>query len=618
MRYLGNKSKLLNFINSVIEKYDINGDIFCDLFAGTGSVGDFFKGKYKVISNDYMYFSYVINCAKLLNDNQPGFEKFNEKYKCDPFIYLNNLHFEAKNNFFIYNNYTEIANRFYFTKKNAIKIDGIRLEIEELYKNNYINKKEYMYLLASLIESVMGVSNTAGTYQAYFKFWDSRALKEFIISPLEINNVRCLNSENIIYNEESNKLVREINGDIVYIDPPYTSTQYTNSYHILETIAKYDYPDIFGKTGRRSKRILSDYSNKNKAIYEFEDLFRQLNFKYILVSYSNQSLISLDELINLAKKFSVNGKVYIESNEYREYSTNNNSYKGNGEKLKETIIYFEKDNSINKSPLNYSGSKDLIMAKLIKELPKHISTFVDMMGGAFNVGANIVAMDSVVYNEYNKNIYETISMLLKSNRASIIYNVEKIIKEFQLKKKGKEEYLELREKYNNSLSFNPLYLYTLHIYSFQNIIRINSKGKFNTPIGNNEFSEGNKNRILNFHSKTNKYILSNQKYQDFDIEAYDKDTLFYFDPPYFITNAEYNDGKRGLDGWNINNETELLNYLNNLHNKGYKFMLSNVLYHNNKTHHMLIEWIEEHNFDCVEIGRTGIKYPRIEVLIKNF
>src|SRR5699024_6900569 len=240
---------------------------------------------------------------------------------------------------------------------------------------------------ASLIASIPRVSNTSGTYQAFFKFWEPRSLKEFEIIPLEINECD-LYSENIVHSYNTNELVREISGDIAYIDPPYTITQYANSYHLLETVARYDYPELFGKTGRRVKRELSNYSNKQRALFEFEDLFRQIQFKHVLVSYSNQSIIPIEELISLAKLFAVDGEVHVEMNEYREYSTNNSSHKGKGKKLKEIILYFEKDLSINKSPLNYSGSKDALLPIIFKELPKHVDTFVDAMGGAFNVGAN--------------------------------------------------------------------------------------------------------------------------------------------------------------------------------------------------------------------------------------
>lgn len=615
MRYLGNKTKLLSFIESVINKYNIEGETFADLFAGTCSVGDYFKEKYSIIANDYLTFSSIICKAKLLNSKIPSFSKFKKEYDNDPFCWLNEQKFTLQENYFISQNYTPIADRMYFTPENAIKIDGIRLNIEELYKNTFLDYNEYVFLLASLIESVLKVSNTSGTFQAYFKFWEARASKTFVLEPLHLNTVNSL-KKSTVYNTNTNKLVREISGDIAYIDTPYTTTQYTNSYHLLETIAKYDYPEIFGRTGRRLNREFSGYSNKQNAIYEFEDLFRQLNFKHILVSYSNQSIIPLDELVNLAKLFAENNEVHVETFEYREYATNNLSKKGNNEKLKEVIIYFKKNLSINKSPLNYSGSKDQILPTLIKHLPKHLGTFVDAMGGAFNVGSNIVALNDVVYNEYNKYVYEIIELLLNNRPEILITNVKKIIEKYKLKKKNKEAFISLRDDYNNDKI--PLLLFVLQIYSFQNMIRFNSKQLFNTPVGNNEFCENIENRIYNFKCKSKQCSLICNKYQNINITEYPLDTLFYFDPPYFITNAEYNDGKRGLEGWNIDKESELLNFLLNINEKGYKFMLSNVIQHNNKMHNILIEWVKEHNFNIATIGKTGIKYPREEVVITNY
>lgn len=262
MRYLGNKTKLLPFIEKVIDKYKIEGETFADLFSGTGSVGDYFKGKYTIFSNDYMYFSKVISEAKLLNTRIPEFKDFFKEYGVSPFKWLNEKIYTHNEGYFVYNNYTPLADRMYLTEENALKIDGMRLEIEELFHEGSISKAEYSYLLASLLESVTKVSNTSGTYQAFFKFWESRALKEFILMPLEMTESLSISKDNKCFNLNSNKLVREITGDIAYIDPPYTITQYTNSYHVLETIARYDNPELFGKTGRRVKREFSGYSNK--------------------------------------------------------------------------------------------------------------------------------------------------------------------------------------------------------------------------------------------------------------------------------------------------------------------------------------------------------------------
>ena len=94
--------------------------------------------------------------------------------------------------------------------------------------------------------------------------------------------------------------------------------------------------------------------------------------------------------------------------------------------------------------------------------------------------------------------------------------------------------------------------------------------------------------------------------------------MFYFDPPYYITNATYNDGKRGGKGWDIHEEIELLRILTQINEMGQKFLLSNVISHNGKTHDVLIKWAEEHGFKIVEAGVSGWRYAKNEVLIKNY
>jgi adenine-specific DNA-methyltransferase len=619
MRYLGNKTKLLDFIEKVIIKHNIKGEVFADLFAGTGSVGDFFKDKYKIISNDFMYYSFVFSKAKLSNKKIPQFKTFIARYNKNIFDWLNDKKFEANNHFFVYNNYTPIGERMFFTEANGLKIDGIRITIEELYRDLIIDESEYFFLLASLLESITKVSNTSGTYEAFFKFWESRAAKDFKIEPLEFfdNEIK---STNEIYNDDSNLVIRKIKGDILYIDPPYSVTQYASAYHILETVARYDIPLIKGVGGKRDKgKNVSLYSRKQFALEQFEDLFRQSDFKHILISYSNQSIVPLTELIELARLFSIDQEVYVEDVNYKEYQNHRSSNKRNGDKLKEVIIYFKKDLGYAKSPLNYSGSKDTILPLIIKELPKHVGTFVDVMGGAFNVGANIISTNRVVYNEINDKVYDIIRWMLENDKNVIVDNIEKTINDFKLNKRSKDEYLSLRNYYNNEDS-DYLYLYVLHMYGFQNMIRFNNSQKFNTPIGVAGYSDDIKNRILSFKTKLNiNYIdFMNDCYTAIKWEKFPVDTVFYFDPPYFITSAAYNDGKRGMKGWNGDSEIELLSILTKLNTLNYKFILSNVLHHKGKTNHLLIEWIEEHHFKVVSVGISGWRYEKNEVLIKNF
>lgn len=617
MRYLGCKNKLIKNIENIILKYNYSGEIFADLFAGTSAVGDNFKDKYKIISNDFMYYSYIIANAKLKFKNRPLFNNFYDKFKCDVFEWLNEkIDFSIKSNF-IYQNYTPIGGRMFFTEETGLRIDAIRLNIEDLYIKNYIDINEYNYLLASLIDSVSSIANISGTFEAYFKFWDSRTSKRFTIEPLVINETEIL-KDSFIYNEDTNVLVKKIKGDIAYIDTPYTVTQYASAYHLLETIARYDNPIIAGIGGKRSKgKNVSLYSKKREALYAFEDLIRQINFKYIIISYSNQGLISIDDLVNLCKRFAIKGEVNIDYIEYNEYQNHRSSKKRNGTILKEVLISFEKELIINKSPLNYSGSKDTIFSKIHNALPKHVDTFVDVMGGAFNVGANIIANEKVIYNEKNPYVYNLIKELCSTDKELIVNRIETIIKNYNMQKGNKISYCRLRADFNKDKDIYKLFV--LHMYSFQNILRFNFNDEFNTPCGVAGYSDEMKSRIMNFRVKTKMYELLNMDYKDIDYFSFDKDTLFYFDPPYYITNAAYNDGKRGNDSyWNIDEEESLLKKLLFLHQNGYKFILSNVIEHKGKKHQLLIDWVDEHNFEIVEIGISGWRYEKKEVLIRNY
>lgn len=613
MRFLGNKTRMLENIQYVIDENNINGEVFCDLFAGSGSVGDYFKNRFKIISNDYLYSSSLINKAKLSNSTMPNFSNFIEKFGQNPFDYFNSKTYIADSQYFITNNYSPTGGRQYFSVENAVKIDGIRIEIETLYKDFVLSVNEREFLLASLIESVMGVSNTTGTYEAFLKTWDRRALKQFILEPIVINNVKPL-AINTVYNKDSNELIRAISGDILYIDPPYTITDYNAAYHLLESIAKYDYPQINGITGRRKEiHGKSKYTRKEQALINFEDLFRQAQFNDILISYSTQGLVSVEELCSLAKRFAKNKEVKVYHFPYREYKNIRQSKKG--ENLNEVILYFKKDRSIIRSPLNYTGSKYSIFNEILRVCPKHISTFVDIMGGAFNVGVNIIAQN-VIYNELLPHTYNIIKMLLEENKNDVLLKVNKIIHFYNLQKADKESYIRLRNHYNQTKDIYELFV--LHMYCFQNQMRFNSKMEFNTPIGNCSFNESLVERILSFTPKTTNVRLFNKSYAEVDLGAVDKDSVFYFDPPYFITNATYNDGKRGFVGWNADEETKLLDYIADLDSKGFKFILSNVIYHNDETNYLLAEWIKTHNYNVKNIDNVGAKNSRDEVLITNF
>lgn len=257
-----------------------------------------------------------------------------------------------------------------------------------------------------------------------------------------------------------------------------------------------------------------------------------------------------------------------------------------------------------------------MVPKIIKCLPKHVDTFVDVLGGAFNVGANISALDKVVYNEMNPYLFEMVKMFLCEDKYELVHRIEARIREYGLEKGGKEAYEKLRNDYNANQ--NPLDLYVLHMYSFQNMIRFNGSHRFNTPIGVAGYSEEMRNRILDFKVKAPAFELLNKDYTTINWDEFGENTVFYFDPPYYITNASYNDGKRGMKGWEINQETELLSLLKSLDDKGYKFILSNVVKHKERVNTLLLNWVKDNHFKLTEAGVSGWRYAKNEILVVNY
>ncbi|GAB7140497.1 DNA adenine methylase [Deferribacterales bacterium RsTz2092] len=296
MNYIGSKHSLLDFLERGI--LTIASDAchtFCDLFAGTGAVGRHFKTKgFSVIANDLQYYGYVLNKHYIGNHRPLEFANLDEvpnpttESVC---AYLSKL---PAQHGFIYNNYAGNSGRLYFSDENAGKCDSIREKIEKWHKNNKITDGEYYFLITSLLEQIDKHANTASVYGAFLKKLKSSAQRVFSLvpSPLLINA-----QEHKVYNKDANVLVREIETDILYLDPPYNERQYASNYHLLETIARYDSPAIKGKTGLRNyDEQKSDYCRRSDVKGAFADLIKNARAKYIFLSYNNEGLLSLGDI----------------------------------------------------------------------------------------------------------------------------------------------------------------------------------------------------------------------------------------------------------------------------------------------------------------------------------
>lgn len=325
MNYIGSKQKLSGFLKSGI--YSVAGNqlsnkVFCDLFAGTGIVGRIFKQEVKqVISNDMEYYGYVLN-KNYIENHKPIHYK----------SYLDELNALTGVDGFIFNEYSQNgkAGRLYFSEPNGKKIDEIRQKIEEWKTTGKINDGLYYFLLASLLESADKVANTASVYGAYLKHLKKSAQKELIIEPaLFIEN----DNTHLVFNKNANELIKEIQGDILYLDPPYNAREYGANYHLLNTIAKYDSFTPKGKTGLRDYQK-SDYCKKNQVLSAFDELIKNANFAFIFLSYNNEGLMNASQIQTIMARY---GKYDLITTDYQRFKADKSENRNH--KANDTIEY---------------------------------------------------------------------------------------------------------------------------------------------------------------------------------------------------------------------------------------------------------------------------------------
>ncbi|MGL5624091.1 Dam family site-specific DNA-(adenine-N6)-methyltransferase [Cetobacterium sp.] len=652
-RYLGAKTKLLEFIKEIISKECGEFYSFLDLFGGTGVVANYFNSSNKkIIINDLLksnYFSY---------QTWFGTEQIDD-LKLQKYInYFNNIQVDEDNYFSV-----NFGNSF-FTLENARKIGFIREKIEELWNSKQINERERSILITSLIYALDKVANTCGHYDAFRKSLDQNKLLN--LKYPKIN--QSLNMNNEIFNIDSNELVKKIKADVVYIDPPYNSRQYCDSYHLLENLAEWKKPKVIGKAKKMEDRqqLKSGYCSV-KAPLIFKDLIENINAKYIIVSYNNmgnkgnirsQAKISDTEILEI---LSLKGEVSIYEADFKYFSTGKAEIEDHKERLfvckVKTIenIYeiSKKEEKFIKSPLNYTGGKYKLLKEFDNIFPKNIDTFVDMFTGGANVAINSNAKNIIAIDNQNS-LIELYNLLKKSNFITLEKKIETIIEKYNLSSSilngydyyncnssnglgsfNKEGFKALRSIYNTFNFENEeekvLIFFTLIIYAFNNQIRFNQKGQFNLPVGKRDFNSSIRKNLKNFiealHSKNIKFL--NNDFRKFDYTLLGDNDFIYFDPPYLITTATYNENNK----WTEEEEKDLLQILDNLLNRNIKFALSNLLEvlssEENKENTLLKNWINK-NKNKIKVHYLNYSYKNsnyqkskkykedIEILVTNF
>ena len=348
-RYIGNKTKLLpHIMNRVREMIGDTGTV-ADIMAGTGSVAlELKKNGYTVVASDVMTYSYHHLVTNLQLDGEPPFTglifegvidaKSTTPYQ-DVLEFLNNL--TPKQSFF-YREFSPAGTplngcppRKYFTAENAEKIDAIREKINEWIENGNITPNEESLLKHTLIMAVNEIANISGTYGYFLSDFKKNAVDSIVLKPVEIytNN----STGHIVRLGFAENLAGLITADLCYIDPPYMKRQYAANYHILETLARGDYPEAIGKSGLRDWWDQhSKLCTKTRGLQSFEKIMSDMHCDKFLISYSEDGLFTLDQLKECFSKF---GTVDVQLIDYNRFRSNDSKLPP---KLKEYLISVER------------------------------------------------------------------------------------------------------------------------------------------------------------------------------------------------------------------------------------------------------------------------------------
>jgi len=308
--YIGSKLKLVDFISEVITSFTgyksiAEIDSFADLFSGTGAVSYYIlsQGCKSIISSDIQHYSYIISSVlttKNINvDKVKGIiQSLNGKVTEEPYEHD-----------FVYHNYTDLAERNYLTLENGLRVDRIRQQIETFKNDTIITTEEYQLLIKILLYAVTRVSNITSVYGAYLKKFKKSALKELLLDDTNILDslLPDTNTNHISMHGSVNQVLKQLDTsklDVVYLDPPYNHRTYSANYHVLETISKYDYPSLKGKTGLRDEENDESklFCSKRTCAKEFEKITSMIKSKYLFISYSSEGIVSKDAFITLLSK----------------------------------------------------------------------------------------------------------------------------------------------------------------------------------------------------------------------------------------------------------------------------------------------------------------------------
>lgn len=333
--YIGNKRRLLPFINEAIVKVkkQLKKDKITALdgFSGSGVVARLLKyHTTNLISNDFEEYTHTINTAYLANKKDVDIPRLEKAIK-----YLNdNKLKKTKSDYFITKNYApkddkhiKAGERVFYTRKNAEIIDNIRYMIEHHIENDL-----KIYCLSALLIKASIHNNTSGVFKGFHK---KNGIGHFggagenaltrILRDITLDVPIFAETENNVqvFCKDTNELVKEIEPvDLAYFDPPYNQHPYGSNYFMLNIInGGKPVPIQSGVSGIVEDWQRSDYNKGTPAEKAMDELIKNTPAKYILISYNNEGIIPINKFEKIVSKY---GEWELLEQEYNTYRGSRN------------------------------------------------------------------------------------------------------------------------------------------------------------------------------------------------------------------------------------------------------------------------------------------------------
>jgi adenine-specific DNA-methyltransferase len=333
VRYIGNKTRLLNFIFSVLDERGIRNGRAVDPFTGTASVARALKEHgFRVVAADVMEYGYVFGRAYVAVTGEPDYagitDEVNDTTTAGVVAYLNAL---PRRPGFIHRHFSpagDVGRRFgrmYFTPANAARIDAIRDTLEDWRGDGRVDDDGFHVLLAALLEAADRVANTTGVYASFVKSWQPNARRRLKLRTPRIVPGNGCRAER----RDALELVRdEAPFDLLYLDPPYNTRQYPGYYHVPEIIATGWYDggvQLRGKTGLMpDDDRRSDWSRRGRCEDAFEELVATARWQHLVMSYNGEGIIPEGSIARVLK---ANGRAAT----YRRYRRDYKRYRSDAD-----------------------------------------------------------------------------------------------------------------------------------------------------------------------------------------------------------------------------------------------------------------------------------------------